>query len=257
MVRIALSSISPAVRNLVSLLPLMAAFAWTIPAATISTDFSITNGNPNGDWSYRVGAEVGTSTLLGLYTPTGSNPINPFLSTGYWGVGTNLDVHVPFMFRSLGDAGIFMTGDVVGHAPNVAGDYLFIVWTAPAAGTINSYSGSVWWGHGQLNRSVDFRLQHAGTLLESGTLTQTQDRESPVNFFDDAPFDVLAGDLVWLGFTKSSGQTWGALAGMDLQLNFERQSQDPGGNGTHPIPEPSTWLFMIAGLSLVALRRRK
>src|ERR1035441_941377 len=59
--------------------------------ASLTNDFSITNGNPNGQWSY-----LDNSTLLSLEVPLANgNPAYPAVSNGYWGTGNDLNTNTP------------------------------------------------------------------------------------------------------------------------------------------------------------------
>ena len=46
---------------------------------SLQNDFSITNGNPNGDWSYSEGATPSSATLLTFQTPLNNNALYPAL----------------------------------------------------------------------------------------------------------------------------------------------------------------------------------
>lgn len=218
---------------------------------SLQNDFSITNGNPNGDWSYSEGATVSSATLLTFQIPMNNNPLYPALSTGYWGTGNDLNVNTPFLFKALvngSQAGEtdndFLTGNIVGHSPN-AGDYLFATWTAPSAGMVGTQSGMVWYAHSAVSRSNDWDLFFDNTTLASGTVTNGQGLNNP-DIFSSGGFDVQAGDTISLAIRKSAGQQFGSLAGMDLDFAFT------------PTPEPGSLILLGSGVvGLAGLLRRK
>ncbi len=41
---------------------------------SLQNDFSITNGNPNGDWSYSEGMTLSSASLLTLQVPLNNKP---------------------------------------------------------------------------------------------------------------------------------------------------------------------------------------
>jgi len=229
--------------------------AAVLPAATVSLkdDFSLANGNPNGNWSYMQGSTPGTGTLLGLQMPTlNGNATIPAVSTGFWGQGPDLNTNTPEIFKSLvngssagGNDLDYLAGDIVAHSPN-AGDYLFATWTAPVAGTINSYSGSVWYAHSSVTRSNNWALFFNTAGLASGSVTTGEDRNH-ADTFSGGPISVSAGDMLTLGIIRSSSP-FGSLAGMSLNFDF---TAAPTG-----APEPGTWMALAGGLAVLAARRR-
>ncbi len=222
-------------------------------AANISlqSDFSITNGNPNGSWSYTEGMMPSSGSLLSLQTPLNNgNALYPALETGYWGTGNDLNTNTPFLFKALVDGSAagetnndFLTGNIVGHSPN-AGDYLFATWTAPSAGTLGELSGMIWYAHSMVNRSNDWALFYNDSVLTSGTVANGQGLNNP-DLFNEQGFSVNAGDTISIAIRKSSGQDFGSLAGMDLDFGFTAT------------PEPGSFLLLGSGLAGLAALRRK
>ena len=217
---------------------------------SLTNDFSIGNGNPNGQWAYQ-----DNTTNLSLETPLNNgNALYPAISNGYWGVGNDLNTNAPDLFKaqvngsSAGQTNNdFLAGDIVGHSPN-DGSTLFERWTAPSAGTITNLALLVWYAHSSVTRSNDFALFDTSAMLTSGTVSTTTNpnRGSAATYNNVAGFTVAAGDVISLGLTKSAGQAAGSLAGESLNFTFT-----PTVSG---VPEPATiWLF-AAALALCATR---
>lgn len=213
----------------------------------VTADFSLTN-NPNGAWSY-----LDASVLLTLQTPLNNgNPVIPAFANGFWGVGNNLDVHTPTLTLAAVNAGSaggnttldFAAGELLGHSPN-AGEALIIRWTAPAAGTIDSYSGSVWYAHSTVVRSSDWSLLLNGSPLTSGVIGTSNDRTNASTFGGGA-LSVAAGDLFEFAIAKSNGQQFGSLFGLTLELDFTADTQ---------VPEPHTLGLAALGLLLAGVRQ--
>jgi len=223
-------------------------------AATISlgNDFSISNGNPNGQWVYQ-----DNTTNLTLQIPLDNgNPLRPALATGYWGLGNNLNLDTPDFFKALvngSSAGEtnndFLAGDIVGHSPN-DGSTLFERWTAPSSGAVTNLSLSAWYAHSIVSRSDDVALYLNNNFLCGATLSPTV-YYNRGNAFSctSAGFAITAGDVISLGLTKTAGQAFGSLAGESLNFTFT-----PAEGG---VPEPGTVVLTALGVCSVLLRRRR
>ncbi len=230
------------------------AFSFSMHAATISlnNDFSISNGNPNGQWAYQ-----DNLVNLSLETPLNNgNALYPALSNGYWGVGNNLNTNTPDLFKAQVDGSSagetildFLTGDIVGHSPN-DGSTLFERWTAPSSGTITNLSLLVWYAHSVVTRSNDYVLLDVNSILTSGTVSSTMNanRNSPATYNNVAGFSVAAGDVISLGLTKTAGQSSGSLDGESLNFTFTPT--------VSAVPEPTTVVSLCLGFAAIALTSR-
>lgn len=200
------------------------------------------------------GSTPAAATLLTLQTPLNNgNPLYAALSSGYWGTGNNLNSNTPDLFKaqvngsSAGETNNdFLAGNVVGHSPN-AGDYLFVTWTAPSAGSVGTQSGEVWYAHSSVTRSNDWVLLFDSVTLTSGTVTSVDSLLNPEPF-SSSGFAMNAGDTISLGIKKTAGQTFGSLAGLALTFNFTPSQT--------PVPEPGTCLALLGGLAVLAIRSR-
>ncbi len=233
----------------------MVSIALHASTVSLQNDFSITNGNPNGNWSYTEGTMPSTGALLGFQIPLNNgNALYPALSTGYWGAGPDLNLNTPEIFSALvngSSAGEtnndFLAGNIVGHSPNL-GDYLFATWTAPSAGTVGTQSGMVWYAHSVVSRSNDWALFFDNSTLASGSVTNGQGLTNP-DTFSSAGFAVNAGDTISLGIRKTNLQQFGSLAGMDLTFTF---------TPTQSTPEPGSLVLLGSGIvGLAGVLRRK
>jgi hypothetical protein len=210
---------------------------------SLTNDFSITNGNPNGQWSYLDG-----STLLNLEVPLNNgNPAIPAVSNGYWGTGNYLNTDIPDFANAQVDGSAagetnlhFLAGDIIGHAPN-DGSTLFETWTAPSAGFVTDLSFSIQYAHSAAGaRSNSYVLLDNSTLLTSGTVSWNIgfDRNDRASFTDAVGFAVAQGDKISIGITKSTGQSFGSIDGQTLDFTF-----------VSSIPEPAPVLLAFSGLA--------
>jgi len=63
---------------------------------SLTGDYSFSNGNPNGQWSYTFGASPLSSSLLSVEIPVNNgNSFVPVFATGYWSTGNNLNASKP------------------------------------------------------------------------------------------------------------------------------------------------------------------
>ena len=231
------------------------ALAASAEAATydLSSDFS-NAANPNGVWSFTKG-----SILLSHYPqPVDSNTLNPAAANGYWGTGANF-WSAPFVIQASQDGSAtapyssndFLTGDVIAHSTNPgSGDPLFINWTAPSAGVVNLTS-SVWYGHSPVTRSVDISAMLGAMVLGTVTVNNAIARPNALTALSYSNLAVNAGDVLAFRFMASSGQQYGAIAGISEVIDFTPNINPP------TVPEPATWAMLIAGFGVVGVASRR
>lgn len=215
----------------------------------LSNDFSYSN-NPNGAWSFLYGA-----ALLTPQVPLNNgNPLYPAALPGYWSTGPDLNTNTPDVIKtavngsSAGETDSdFLAGDVIVHSPN-AGDPLFIVWTAPEAGTID-FASDIWYAHSVVNRSNDVLVSLDGSALGSAVISNASysGRSNAWHLSGD-DLSVIAGDTLVFAFTKSAGQSFGSLDGINVDITF-----------VSAVPEPEAYAMMLAGIGLLGFfaRNRK
>lgn len=214
-------------------------------AVNLANDFSISNGNPNGLWTYSDNA-----TLLSVEIPLNNgNPFYTAASNGYWGVGNDLYANTPDLFKAAADGtsagettNDFLAGDILGHSPN-DGTFLKETWTAPSFGVISNLNFAAWYAHSSVNRSSEVTLVHNGTVLTQGVLTNGVGRSSALTY-SGSSFNVAQGDIISIWLQKSSGQSFGSIAGESLSFTYTAT------------PEPFSMVALGAG-ALALVRRRK
>jgi hypothetical protein len=238
------------VKNLLRLtsyliLQIGAAVSHASTAYNLSSDFS-NSLNPNGPWSFSLGA-----TPLSHFIPVNNgNHLIPSVGNGYWGTGNNLNDDTPDVFKttvsgsSAGETDSdFLSGDVIVHSPNAAnGIPLLINWTAPTDGEIQ-YSLDVWYAHSIVDRKNQVELKFNGNLLTTSLLDKTSNRNLPA-LISSGQLAVKAGDVLSIQFSKTSGQQYGSLNGVNELVTF-----------TSSVPELSSLASASVGLALLIFMR--
>jgi hypothetical protein len=211
-------------------------------------DFSITNSNPNGVWSYGEGT-VGTSDFT-AFIVKGSDPDVPGRSI-FWRT-TDPNLGAPAVIKNtLGTAftaatAVFPT-NVLDFHPGFADDVI-IRFTAPTAGTY-TYSGLFEILDFQAPTGIVAEIYKNGTQLFSKPLSgaanaQTLQPGEGINF--SGSVDLVAGDILSFASNREGNFTFDST-GFNVTI-------------TTDVPEPSTWAMMIlgfCGLGFIAYRRRQ
>jgi hypothetical protein len=197
----------------------------------LRNDWSDT-ANPNGVWSYRQGTTPLTSGTWAF----------DFTSQPAW-LGTN----PASLFRTQSTAGFdVQVGDIVLHSANAEAPLVNVAWTSPSAGTVD-VSGGVWMIR-DIGRSNNWLLSHNGVQISSGALASGDpfNRSNPFDLNAGSggiinDLSVQSGDIIQLAFQQTTGGV-GDYIGANLIINFT------------PVPEPSTFTFLVLGLGLVSYR---
>ena len=221
-------------------------FASAATSYNLSNDFSNIS-NPNGAWSFLQG-----TTLLTPQIPLNNgNPLYPAATSGYFGTSPDLWTNTPDVIKaavngsSAGETNAdFLAGDVIVHSPN-GGDPLFIVWTAPTAGTID-FTSDIWYSHSVVSRSNDVSVSLGGSSLGTAAISNSSygDRSTPWHLSGNN-LAVIAGDTLVFAFSKSAGQSFGSLDGIGVDISF-----------VSAVPEPETYAMLLAGLGLIGFSAR-
>ena len=214
----------------------------------LTSDFSNT-ANPNGDWSL-----IYSGSPLPYQSSAQSNG-NPYLpaipAAGYFSVGNDLNAP-PFVNMAAVNGSSaaltnndFLAGDIIVHAPN-NGAAVSVVWTAPTAGIISDLFAAVWYAHSSVTRSNEVELVLVATQLAAWTVSTSSnpDRSSPGTYQPGGTFNVSAGDMLILNFTKTAGQTFGSLKGVQENFTFT-----PGS----AVPLPAALPLFAGGLGVMGL----
>lgn len=215
----------------------------------LGLDFSNTL-NPNGVWSFSKG-----STPLTHYTPVPTS-LAPAVANGYWGTSP-ADLNSSVMLTTAGGSAVppltnldFIAGEVlVGTTDASTGGPVDIHWTAPSNGTL-TYSGWVWYADptaGPFGNSFDIALNN-GPSIEFLTASLGQHFFNSVPMLNGlVPIPVTAGDVLTLTVAPLVPAPTPLFGGVSWTIDFT------------PVPEPSSWLLLAAGLFVAAphaLRRR-
>jgi hypothetical protein len=219
-------------------------------------DFSITNGNPNGVWSYGYRSASGASSFsAALYADTTTHPNNAGCIT--WS-DTHGDPNILYNPTTTN----FGSPDVWGGWYANAGAIVLnpaaleyrttpqmgVRWTAPEAGTIviaNTFSPSQ-----TANYGLPAYVYRGGSLgdVKLWTSTGVVDEVSGPQSYTSVPLAVSAGDTIDFVVDGSTSGTTKSIA-LAAEISFTA------------VPEPSTITLLVVsglvGLLAYAWRKRK
>lgn len=225
---------------------------------TVDEDANAGNLNPDGVWTFLSGASVLSHTSI---------PASGSCFSGYAGLssvyalnnvaGNCIPAFAVATGTGPGSGADFQTGDVIVHSQdntNGSGNgQAFVTWTAPADGTI-TIDGLIWYAHAGVSRSNDFILTLGASTLSSGTVAFNSatgfNRANALSFNGGGSFGVSAGDLVSLEILRSSGETGGSIAGIDLKVTET--------TALSAVPEPSQiGIILLGGFAIAGTLLRR
>jgi hypothetical protein len=208
------------------------------PVYNAANDFSISNGNPNGTWTYGYSAPI-ISAPLNVFT----TPVNAYLGDPdviLWHTPTVGDGSVPAAFKNTSSApNAFLTvrlqpGQLAEH-PGPNGEIAVVRWTAPVGGTytINATFTGVDIG----GTTTDVHVLHNGASLVDRFIFGYLDSRS----YSSTLF-LAVGDTI--DFTVGRGPD-GTYFNDSTALDATITADNP----TPAVPEPSSFSLLAIGLA--------
>lgn len=198
-----------------------------VPAANafnLAQDFSVTNGNPNGVWSYGHKSGGDTSGALVLFSQIVNDPLAPWY-------GYDISLGCPSIWRNLrGGPSYGVPHGWTSLHPGPGNELATARFTAPSSGPC-SIVGTFLDGDGG---DVDVYVAHNGTLL----LAITNIPGAQAFSFNRT---IAAGDTIDF-MVGNAGSFYYDNTPIDVEIGI--------------VPEPASLLALVGGLAAVARRRR-
>jgi MYXO-CTERM domain-containing protein len=237
------------VRKLLIAAVVVASMSQAVWAADATADFSITNGNPNGAWSYGYTTTLGGSFSAYLQAAT-ATAVSP--QSGSFEAWSNLTpfADVPWVAKA-GASGwaccnsVTVAANTLTMHPGANGEFSVVRFTSTTGGMY------------QVNASF-FGQDYAG-LANIGTTTDVHVRTAA---------DVFTNTVVGFGTTVSYGGVVTLAAGGTLDFvvgigaglgNYNNYYNDSTGltASVSVVPEPEGVVLALAGLAVAAAGRRR
>ena len=217
----------------------LATLAVSSAFADLTSEFSVSNGNPNGAWSY--GTKTSPTGVFTAFTNSGSGVISGPTTVDFW--GNSSVFNVPSVYKLTagtlngyngGNGGIAI-GDVALH-PGAGNEIAVIRYTVAATGL---YDISATWGAGDgtSNRgNVDTDLFLNSSALFSVANTGT------TQSFNGTAVALTAGDFLDIQVGKGLDQHFYDSTPVNLSV-------------TQAVPEPASMAAL--GLGILGFARRR
>lgn len=198
-----------------------------------STDFSITNGNPNGVWSY------GYSTTLGGTYVADSFTVTPLTGLDGWTADLSGTKNPSVMKNTTNGALAASTArwapfQMTMH-PGPTGEYSVLRFTAPSTGLFNFVAAFI--GQDVVGTTTDVHVLKNNGVLWSSTVNgylNTTSKSSSVA--------LAVGDTLDVAVGPNTGGYFFDTTGVEFTVN--------------PVPEPMTMALGFTCLGLALNRRR-